>query len=75
MSDSNNNQSNNVKPQGVNTTPDNDNGGAPVSISQQENLQGNGAGDRYSNREPGEIEGGDTDKFGIKPPDAMGAGG
>jgi hypothetical protein len=75
MSNTGNNQQGMDTPSGVNTTPDSDNGGAPVSISEQENLQGDGASDRYSNREEGELTGGDTDKFGVKQPDAMGAGG
>jgi CHASE2 domain-containing sensor protein/class 3 adenylate cyclase len=43
-------------------------------LPQQDDIKGGGALDNFSNREPGEITGGDTDKFGIKPPDAMGAG-
>ncbi len=39
-----------------------------------EEIHGDGASDRLDNTQPGQIDGGDTDKFGIKPPDAMGAG-
>lgn len=43
-------------------------------LPQQDEMHGNGAGDKYDNSKPGEITGGDTDRHGIKPPDAMGAG-
>jgi hypothetical protein len=44
-------------------------------LPEQDDIRGGGAHDRFSNREPDEIVAGDTDAHGIKPPDAMGAGG
>ncbi len=46
-----------------------------TSSAQTENLRGDGASDRYDNSQPGEIEGEDVEKLGVKKPDAMGAGG
>ena len=74
MSDANNRPTTNGESAETEAASNTENGGAPVSISQQENIEGGGASDRYSNRQSGEIDGGDTDKHGIKPPDAMGAG-
>jgi hypothetical protein len=42
---------------------------------QQDDIRGSQAGDKFDNSKPGQIDGGDTDRHGIKPPDAMGAGG
>ncbi len=37
-------------------------------------LRGGQAGDEFDESKTGQIDGGDPDKHGIKPPDAMGAG-
>ncbi len=42
---------------------------------QQDEIRGGGAHDSFENRDADEIQGGETDRHGIKPPDAMGAGG
>ena len=43
-------------------------------VPEQDDIRGSQAGDKFDNSKPGQIDGGDTDKHGIKPPDAMGAG-
>lgn len=43
-------------------------------LPQEDEIHGGGAGDKFDNSKPDEITGGDTDRHGIKPVDAMGAG-
>lgn len=43
-------------------------------LPEQDEIHGSQAEDKFDNSKLGDIDGGDTDRHGIKAPDAMGAG-